>query len=133
MMLSGRWLPVGLLLMFAAVALPGCNLANRSDNESRERPSISDASVEVGSGAQPTNTLSFELMKDPADRRLYFQQALLYQGRKCELVSEAILQDGFEGTDNWRVTCTDSGMWLVTFSPGRATEIVSCTSAAACK
>jgi hypothetical protein len=130
---SGHCLPVSFLWMFAAVALPGCNLANRSDNESREQPSISDASVDVGSGAQPTNSLSFELMKDPAVRRLYFQQLLSSKERKCGLVSEAILQDGFEGTDNWRVTCTDSGKWLVTFSQGGTTEIANCTSGALCK
>ncbi len=36
-------------------------------------------------------------------------------GKPCALVTEAVLRDGFEGTDIWRVTCSDSGDWLVTF------------------
>src|SRR4051794_33794581 len=90
---------------------------DNSDREpGRENPvRLSDRATDPGTHPSPTNPISLLLLKDPDDRRRTLQARLQAAGKKCALVTEAILKGGFDGTDFWRVTCNDSGEWLVTF------------------
>lgn len=79
----------------------------------------------------PTADLSFEMLgqPDPAARRAAFQQLLQMLNKRCSAVTEAVLKGGFEGTDLWRVTCVDSGEWLVTFANAADPAATSCQAA----
>jgi hypothetical protein len=66
-------------------------------------------------------------MGNPADRRSYFQGLVSSYGNKCSVVTKAVLKGGLEGIDLWKVTCIDSGVWLVTFTGEDRTEISNCS------
>src|SRR5205823_6399821 len=90
------------LLFPALLLLIGC------DRESRLPPrddptGISDRSREPGTNPQPTNDKSLYLLDNPNQRRMTFQSLLNGVGKPCALVTEAVLREGFEGTDIWRV------------------------------
>lgn len=110
--------------LLAAAALGGCR---RSTPE--YRPSVSDRAQDPG--AVPTADLSFEMLgqPDPAARRVAFRQLLQTLKQRCSAVTEAVLKGGFEGTDLWRVTCVDSGEWLVTFAHQADPVATSCKAA----
>ena len=105
-----------------------------SQPNSKANPVIVVSDRSRDPGAQPTNQLSFELLSlDPATRRAAFQELATLE-KQCELVTEAVLKGGFEGIDLWRVSCADSGDWLVTFLPNRSVSATSCrTSLAECQ
>ena len=116
-----------------ALAVAACD---QSDQEpGRQDPvGLSDRSTDPGTNPTPTNPISFVLLENPDDRRRTLQSQLQSAGKKCGLVTEAILKGGFEGTDFWRVTCNDSGEWLVSFGLGGATRFESCrTSPGDCR
>lgn len=92
-------------------------------SDQSRRVVVSDRSHETG--AVPTNGASWALFGDPAKRRASLQAALVSSGEQCSLVTEALLKGGFEGTDLWRVSCADSGDWLVTVTDDQLTA-VSC-------
>src|SRR5580765_2531893 len=88
----------------AALLVLSCD--SQRNNDSQPTIVISDRSRDPG--AEPTNLLSFELFsKEPAARRDAFQKTLGSLGKRCQLVTEAVLKGGFDGTDLWRVSCTD--------------------------
>lgn len=103
-------------------ALAGCDSAD----ETPERgPAVSYSIREPRSNVLPTHDASFRLMRLAGEQRLLgLQKHIVEAGEKCAFATAAILKDGFEGTDAWRVTCTDTGDWLVTFRPhaGRLVE-----------
>ena len=37
--------------------------------------------------------------------------------------------DGLDGTDEWQVQCSDSGVWAVWFKPGGGVDIDHCPDA----
>jgi hypothetical protein len=77
----------------------------------------------------PTHDLSFKLTSLPGDQRLLqFQKQIIESGEECALATAAILKDGFEGTDAWRITCTDTGDWLVTFRQHAAHRVDRCST-----
>lgn len=88
---------------------------------------VSDRSHDAG--AVPTNGASWALFDDPAKRRASLQAFLVSSGEQCNLVTEALLKGGFEGTDLWRVSCADSGDWLITVTDRQLTA-VSCRKSA---
>src|SRR5256885_12325569 len=110
------------LLFPVLLLLIGCDRESRLPP--RDDPSgVSDRSREPGTNPQPTTDASLHLLEDPNDRRMTFHSILSGTGKPCALVTEAVLLDGFEGTDVWRVTCSDSGNWRVTFRTDAPTTI----------
>lgn len=106
----------------AALSVLSCD-AQPNDSQ----PTIATSDRSHDPGAEPTNLLSFELLsKAPTVRRAAFQKTLGSLEKQCQLVTEAVLKGGFEGTDLWRVSCADSGDWLVTFSPDLSVSATSC-------
>ena len=111
------------IVMLAVSLVSSCD--SKPDNEVQPTTVISDRSRDAG--AEPTNLLSFELLsKDPATRRDLFQKTLGTEGKRCQLVTEAVLKGGFDGTDLWRIACSDTGDWLITFSRDLSVSAVSC-------
>jgi hypothetical protein len=90
---------------------------------------VSDRATDPGTILIPTAEKSFVLLGDPARRRAFFQNALMTAGERCKLVQEAIFKGGLDGSDLWRVSCTDSGDWLVTVSNRPHPFVQKCTSA----
>lgn len=100
-----------------------CNSRRRADSQAAA-PATSERSRDPG--AYPTNLLSFEIMRRPEVKLAKFQEWITSKGNRCQQVTEADLKGGFEGTDLWRVECSDSGEWLVTFLPGSSVSADSC-------
>jgi hypothetical protein len=116
-----------LVILFAAVA---CD--ERNPERSPLEPRASDASIKEGSGVQPTAALSFELINEsPEKRRASFQETLVSAGKNCSSVREALLVDGLDGLDVWRVKCANSGPWLLTFENNNV-DVEPCGSSAEC-
>jgi hypothetical protein len=62
--------------------------------------------------------------------RLATLQALVVKpGNKCASVTRGILMGGLEGTDEWRVDCSDSGSWQLWFNNDGGTEVDRCSDA----
>ena len=117
---------VGILV--TALLVQSCD----SQPASQSQPAIAISDRSRDPGAEPTNQLSFELLlKDPASRRASFQTTLVSLEKQCQLVTEAVLKGGFESTDLWRVSCTDSGDWLLTFTPDLSITATSCRASRA--
>ena len=116
-----------LFIAACALVVAACDHSDREPG--RQDPvGLSDRSTDPGTNPTPTNPISFVFLKDPDDRRKTLQSQLQSAGKKCGIVTEAILKGGFDGTDVWRVTCNDSGEWLVTFGLGGATTFESCST-----
>jgi len=113
----------GIATVTGALLVLSCNSQRNNDSQ----PSIVNPDRSRDPGAEPTNLLSFELFsKDPAARRDAFQRTLGSLEKRCQLVTEAVLKGGFDGIDLWRVSCADSGDWLVTFSRDLSVSVTSC-------
>lgn len=108
------------------VQFSACDRADHQASQS-DPYQVSDSSHDPGNPV-PTNDRSMELIgKDPEFRRLAVRQ-LMDDGRKqCNIVTQAVLKAGFEGTDVWRVTCADTHDWLMTFRPDEPPMIESCS------
>jgi hypothetical protein len=92
---------------------------------------VSYAYREPGSNVMPTHDASLALIAAEGPARFATLQATLAQaGKKCLTVTRAVLLGGLDGTDEWKVTCSDSGDWEMWFQPGTI-EITHC-SAASC-
>lgn len=113
--------------VLALVALDSCS--DHSDAP-HGRPAVNYAPREPGSTAVPTHELSMQLMgNDGPMRHENFQRLLIQSGRACSFVNSAVFRAGLDGSDEWMVTCADSGRWDIWFRPGLATQIFSCTAA----
>ena len=111
----------------AALCLGACG----SKDHKAEATSNADpyASREPGSDVAPTNDASFQLLGADGPTRFASLQALIVQdGKTCSAVRKALLEGGLEGTDEWRVDCTDSGRWQVWFRPDSAPEVDHCAN-----
>jgi hypothetical protein len=121
-----------LLPFLASVVVASCGQSNAStENSSATQPIYSDAQTDPGSKATPKNEYSRELFDMGAQlRRATFRNLMYSSGEQCDLVTEAVLKGGDKKTDFWRVTCTDSGDWLISVAPDSSTKILSCTTMA---
>jgi hypothetical protein len=54
-------------------------------------------------------------------------EILRHQGIECETVTGAVLKAGYAGMDVWRVSCADSGDWLLSIDDRPPTSAVSCS------
>ena len=110
----------------AAVCLAGCH--SKPDNVV-DGPAISYESREPGSDVVPTDEASFQLLqKEPAQRLLNLQGSVVQAGNRCSLVTKGVLVGGLDGTDEWRVTCADSGVWQLMLAPD-GSSVSHCTPA----
>ena len=123
-MRGGRfWRIASVALALTCVA--GCHKKEQAPSEIPAEPSI-----EPGSNAAPTTDASFQLMDlDAPTRFAALQDVIVKAGNHCTSVSGAALAGGLEGTDEWRVDCTDSGSWQVWFSDDTGTEVKHCADA----
>lgn len=87
------------------------------------------ASREPGSDVAPTNDASFQLLDSDGPTRFASLQALIvHEGKVCGAVQRAVLEGGLEGTDEWRVDCSDSGRWQVWFRPDSEPDVDHCAN-----
>jgi len=118
--------PMRHFLAALCVALCLCSCRQRTSFENYSNAGIvSDESIEHG--AVPTLPMSFEMMRDPDRRRTFFQELISSSGNQCRMVTRAVLTEALDETDLWKVTCADSGQWIVTFTRDYPPEISSCT------
>ena len=106
-------------------------LATTSSCEKHDYPAQSDpasyATQEPGSHVTPTHQFSVDLLLAVGPTRLRtLQRFILNEGHQCKLVTGAILAGGVGGTDEWRVSCADSGLWSVWLSEDHTPEVVHC-------
>jgi hypothetical protein len=100
-----RWI-AGLAL---AMLCAGCS---QSKDDNPPIPSASPVDVERSLSLSPTNAQSFELMSADVQTRFATVRALFQQsGNPCGAVTRATFEGGLDGTDEWRVICTESGAW----------------------
>lgn len=110
----------------AGLILAGCEDA---PTYRAPEPQISYSTREAGSIARPSNDDSLKLISVSGPEKLAsFQHIISTAGEECSFVTSAIFKDGLGGTDEWRVSCADSGNWSVWFHSNRPSEVVSCTS-----
>src|SRR5258708_3671086 len=107
------------------IALPVASCGPQSGNKAQE-PGIIYSDRSTDPGVVPANPASYSVMEDPNQRRVVFRDILHASGNQCQLVTEAVLKGGAHGNDLWRVTCADSGQWLVTFVSDTSKTVVSC-------
>ena len=94
----------------------------------RERPDVY-ASRALGSDVAPTSDVSFQLLgADGPSRFASLQQLLIQQGKRCASVTKAVIVGGMDGTDEWRVDCSDKGRWQVWLSDETGASISKCTN-----
>jgi hypothetical protein len=118
--MTSRLLPTAIMLAAASALLSGC------DDQPRSQPSqiVSYASHEPGSNPAPTNEASFRLLGAEGPARLdYLRMLIVRSGKQCNSVTRATFMGGFEGTDQWRVKCADSGDWSLWFRSDGGTEL----------
>ena len=110
---------------FALASLAACHKAQQAANQVATHPAI-----EPGSIAAPTTDNSYQLMDaDVPTRFATLQDLIVKAGNRCASVTKGVLVGGLEGTDEWRVDCSDSGSWQVWFSDETGTEVDHCKDA----
>lgn len=88
------------------------------------------SSTDRASDVAPTNDASFQLLNADQPTRLATLQAVVVKpGNRCASVARGILLGGLDGTDEWRVDCTDSGSWQVWFNNDGGTDVDRCSDA----
>ena len=81
--------------------------------------------------AAPTNDQSYALLfADDVTRNARMKLLFDRNGKGCQDVTKTVFRGGFDGTDEWAVTCLDSGTWRVWFKPGAFIDFDQCTKAA---
>lgn len=112
--------------LMAGTAILGC------DDERQERAqhqSISYSVREPGSTVAPTNDISIALIAADGPRRFVtFQKMVSDAGEQCSVVTSAILRGGVGSTDEWRVSCADSGHWSIWLKAGGSEEVLRCST-----
>lgn len=117
--------------VLSAIAAAAAALCLNSCDDGPHKPAQQpiSASREPGSDVQPTSAASLRLLNvDPPTRLAVLQSLIVQSGHHCALATNGVLIGGFEGTDQWRVSCTDSGIWAVWFKPDEAWEVTHCLS-----
>jgi hypothetical protein len=96
------------------------------DNSEAQNP-VSYASHDPGSDPIPTNDDSYQLMAlDPLTRLTTTRALVVQAGQRCSAVTKAVLEGGLDGTDEWRVTCADTGEWQLWLRPNSERDLVHC-------
>jgi hypothetical protein len=91
-------------------------------------PAISYAVRDPGSTAVASNPTSAQLIGMDGPQRLgQIGQRLKNLGIECDTVTGAVLKGGYRGLDIWRVSCSDSGDWLLSIDDRAPMTAVSCT------
>lgn len=115
-------------LAIAFLGLAGCGSGSTQSDAPRERPDVY-AAREPGSDVSPTSDVSFQLLgADGPSRFASLQQLLVQQGKRCASVTKAVIVGGMDGTDEWRVDCSDKGRWQVWLSDDSGASISQCTN-----
>ena len=105
-------------------ALKGCGGKSRAPVEHQVQ---SYGAREPGSVGTPTNETSLMWMSRDGPRRfLEIEWVITEAGNQCANVTRAIFKGGVGGIDEWRVSCSDSGEWVIWLRPDK-TEISQCT------
>ena len=113
-------------LALALVAGTSCSKAG----DSSSNQVVAQPAIEPGSDATPTNDASFQLLDADLPTRLAtLQGVVMNAGKRCASATRGVLMGGLDGTDEWRVDCTDSGSWQVWFSNDSGTEVDHCANA----
>lgn len=115
------------LAIALALCVGGCGRAHGGSESAQAAP---QNSVQPDSSATPTNGASFQLMAVEMPARLTaLQQIVAQAGKQCASVKRASLMGGLDGTDEWRVDCSDSGSWQVWFSEDTGISVDHCSNA----
>lgn len=110
----------------AGTVLVGCD---EQRPEKMQEQSISYSSREPGSTAAPTNERSFELIDADGPKRFRrFRKMISDAGEQCGVVTSAMLRGGVGGTDEWRISCADTGHWSIWLQAGGSTEVLRCST-----
>jgi hypothetical protein len=115
--------------LLLALLISGCD-----DGKERAAngPAISYAIRDPGSTALPSTPTSARLIGVDGPQRLgEIWQQLQNMNIQCEVVTGAVLKGGYGGMDVWRVSCADSGDWLLSIDDRSPMTAVSCTEAEA--
>jgi len=116
------------LLLLAALLLASCD--GQPDQAGKPPIVFSDRNTYPGLSIAPSNEYSRQIFDMGGQlRRATFRNLFYHSGMRCDLVSEALLRGGRKKTDFWRVTCTDSGGWMVSIAPDSSTKILHCATA----
>jgi hypothetical protein len=104
------------------LAIGGC-----SREPSNESQNVSYPTRDPGSAAVPTTDASFRLLSAEGPTRFAALQGLVLEaGKPCSVVTAGILKGGLDGTDEWRVTCNDGGVWSVWLHSDAPPEVLKC-------
>ena len=117
---------VNALVVTFALASAACD---QPTNANESGPTVSYERVDSGSNAKPSNAYSKQLF-DMGDqvRLATFRNYMTQSGERCGLVTSAVLRGGYHHMDMWRVTCSDSGEWMVSIQPNSSTKVLSCAT-----
>jgi hypothetical protein len=115
-------------LIAGAAWLTACDGPDGSnDTAASAEPAVSYARLDPGSTAKPSNKYSRQLFEMNDQLRLAtFRKFMAESGEQCDLATGAVLKGGYRGTDMWRVSCSNSGEWMVSIEPDSSTKILSC-------
>ena len=109
-------------LMIVALAAAGCK--ERHPPKGPEEP-ISNATREMGSTAVPTNQYSVDLLLvAPSTRLATLREVIRREGQQCDRAIAGILLGGAGGDDEWRVTCSNTGDWIIWFRSNGDEEVL---------
>jgi hypothetical protein len=112
--------------LVTAACLNGCG---DKHHQSGEQPAISYAARAPGSDVMPTGETSLRLIAADGPTRLAGLHDLITEsGKRCNLVTSAILVAGLDGSDEWRVTCADTGTWSVLLRPAGIVDVRNCST-----
>jgi hypothetical protein len=122
-----RMLKRPIVAISGALCLGGCDPQAASNEDSGLAPNVSYARLDPGSNAKPSNKYSRQLFEmDDQVRLATFRNFMSQSDEQCALVTGAVLRGGSHRTDMWRVSCSDSGEWMVSIDPDSSTKILSC-------
>ena len=117
-----------LALAAALLCLPACGSGDAQQDSSRQRADVYEAR-EPGSDISPTSDFSFQLLGvDGPSRFASLQQLMVQKGKRCASVTKAVIVGGMDGTDEWRIDCSDTGRWQLWLSEDSGASISQCTN-----
>lgn len=122
---------MGPLAAIATVTIASLCAAGCGGGRHDKAPPQADnyAAQEPGANVTPTSDASFQLMgEDGPSRFEQLQQLIAARENQCSSVTKAVILGGLEGTDEWRVSCADSGTWLIWYRPDQDPELDHCTN-----
>ena len=94
-----------------------------------EQPAVSYVARETASNVQPTNPLSVQLLVVSGPVRFEsLRQFIIEKGKQCNAVTRAVLLGGLAGSDEWLVTCKDTGEWTVWLRSDAPNEVLRCST-----